>query len=78
MITFLETEQIAERYGLKVQMHPEEKKLFDYAPVSGEMWGLPFKNYEGEIIYIDEGDRISIGDDELEYLFHSRPFSRQY
>ena len=61
--------QIADRYGLKVQMHLKEKKLFDYAPVSGEMWGLPFKNYEGEIIYINEGDRIRIGEDELEIFF---------
>jgi len=30
---------------------------------------LPFKNYEGDIIYINEGDRISIGDDELEIFF---------
>lgn len=58
--------QIAERYGLKVQMHPSEKKLFDYAPTSGEMWGLPFKNYEGDIIYINEGDKIAIGNDSLE------------
>jgi hypothetical protein len=36
------------------------------------------KNYEGDIIYINEGDRISIGDDELEIFFHSRSFSRQY
>jgi hydroxyacylglutathione hydrolase len=60
---------VAEKYGLKLQMHPNEKQLFDYAPASGEMWGLPFKNYEGEIIYIDEGDKIAIGEDELDILF---------
>ena len=58
--------QVAERYKLKLQMHPNEKKLFDYAPVSGEMWGLPFKNYEGEILYINEGDQVAIGQDQLE------------
>ena len=60
--------RIAELYGLKVQMHPSEKKLFDYAPVSGEMWGLPFQNYEGEIIFINEGGRIMIDNDELEII----------
>ena len=58
--------QVAERYKLKLQMHPNEKKLFDYAPVSGEMWGLPFKNYEGEILYINEGNQVAIGEDQLE------------
>jgi glyoxylase-like metal-dependent hydrolase (beta-lactamase superfamily II) len=49
-------------------MHPLEKKLFDYAPASGEMWGLPFKNYEGEIIYINEGDAIALGNESLSIL----------
>lgn len=60
---------IAEEYRLKLHMHPKEKKVFDYAPTSGEMWGLPFSNYEGEIILIDEKDRIKIGEDALEVLF---------
>ena len=45
---------IAEKYGLKLHMHPLEKKVFDFAPASGEMWGLPVVNYAGEIIYIDD------------------------
>lgn len=61
--------RIAELYNLQLHMHPKEKKLFDYAPASGEMWGLPFKNYEGAIIYINEGEKIKIGHDELEILF---------
>ena len=60
---------IAEKYGLKLQMHKDEKKLFDYAPQSGITWGLPFKNYEGEIIFIGEDDRITIGDHELTIFF---------
>ena len=60
---------VAEQYQLKLQMHPKEKKLFDYAPTSGEMWGLPFKNYEGEIIYINEGNKIVMDDDELDIFF---------
>jgi glyoxylase-like metal-dependent hydrolase (beta-lactamase superfamily II) len=60
--------QIAEHYKLDLQFHPLEKKLFDYAPTSGEMWGLPFKNYEGNIIYIKEGDAIKLDEDELSIL----------
>jgi hydroxyacylglutathione hydrolase len=60
---------VAEKYGLTLQIHPNEKMLLDYAPVSGESWGMPFKNYEGPLTYINEGDRITIGDDQLEILF---------
>ncbi|MBL7697993.1 MAG: MBL fold metallo-hydrolase [Chitinophagaceae bacterium] len=60
---------IAEKYGLVLHMHRLEKKVLDYAPTSGEMWGLPFVNYSGEVIYIDEKDTIRIGDDELSILF---------
>lgn len=60
---------IAETYGLKVCMHPNEKKLFDFAPLSGEQWGLPFQNYEGELTYIREGEKVVIGEDVLDVLF---------
>jgi hydroxyacylglutathione hydrolase len=60
--------RLAELFSLHLQMHPNEKKLFDYAPVSGEMWGLPFENYGGPIIYIDEGGRITLDDDQLDIL----------
>lgn len=60
---------IAEKYGLKLHMHPLEKKVFDFAPASGEMWGLPLVNYAGEIVYIDESSVIALGDDELSIRF---------
>lgn len=60
--------RIAELYKLQLQMHPNEKKLFDYAPASGEMWGLPFENYEGPVVYFNEGDQIRLDGDILEIL----------
>lgn len=60
--------RIAEYYHLQLHMHAKEKKLFDYAPTSGEMWGLPFTNYEGPVIYINEGEIIKVGKDDLEIL----------
>lgn len=60
---------IAEKYHLKLQIHPNEKKLLDYAPVSGLSYNMPFDNYSGEIIYLKEGETISLGNDELKLLF---------
>jgi hydroxyacylglutathione hydrolase len=60
--------RIAELYQLHLQIHPNEKKLLDYAPTSGEMWGLPFENYEGPVIYFNEGEKIDLEGDELDIL----------
>lgn len=56
---------IAETYNLKLQIHAGEKKVLDYAPISGEKWGIPFENYQGELIYLEDGDSVNIGDDSL-------------
>jgi hydroxyacylglutathione hydrolase len=60
--------RIAELYQLHLQIHPNEKKLLDYAPTSGEIWGLPFENYEGPVIYFNEGEKIDLEGDELDIL----------
>ena len=60
---------IHDNYGLKLHLHRLEKELLDFAPQSGESFGLPFDNYEGELVFIDEKDRIRIGNDELTIIF---------
>jgi hydroxyacylglutathione hydrolase len=60
---------IHKRYGLSLHLHKLEKQVLDHGPISGQMWQLPFDNYDGELKYIDEGDTIKIGNEELEILF---------
>lgn len=60
---------VAETYGLKLHIHPLEKKLLEYAPTSGLMYNLPFDNYEGELAFIEEGDTLAVGGDELKVIF---------
>ncbi|MBL7736223.1 MAG: MBL fold metallo-hydrolase [Chitinophagaceae bacterium] len=59
---------IQDEYGLTLQLHEEEEKMLALAPVSGERWGLPFDNYDGDLLFLKEGDRISLGDDDLTVL----------
>ncbi|MEP6614973.1 MAG: MBL fold metallo-hydrolase [Ginsengibacter sp.] len=59
---------IADNYGLTLQLHPDEKKLLDMAPASGLMFDLPFDNYQGDFIFLNEGDKIRLGNDELEVI----------
>jgi glyoxylase-like metal-dependent hydrolase (beta-lactamase superfamily II) len=59
---------IHKTYGLTLHLHPLEKQVLDLGPVSGQMWQLPFDNYDGELKYINEGDPVQLGDDMLEVL----------
>ena len=60
---------VAKRYGLLLHLHPKEKPVLDRGPASGQAWGLPFDNYDGELVFMNEGDTIRLGEDELHVLF---------
>ena len=59
---------IAEKYNLTLQIHEGERIVLEAAPVSGLMYSMPFDNYEGEFIFLNEGDTIKLGEDELQVL----------
>ena len=59
---------MAEKYGLTLQLHENEKPLLEFAPASGLMYNLPFDNYTGEFLFLKEGDIIRVGEDELRVL----------
>jgi glyoxylase-like metal-dependent hydrolase (beta-lactamase superfamily II) len=60
---------VHDEWGLPLNIHQKEKPVLDFAPASGEMWQLPFENYNGELIFIKEGSTIKLGDNELEIRF---------
>jgi hydroxyacylglutathione hydrolase len=59
---------IAEKYSLTLQMHENEIPVLAFASTSGLMYNLPFDNYEGDFIYLNDGDTIKLGEDELQIL----------
>lgn len=59
---------VADTYQLPLKIHQNEKLVLAYAPTSGLMYELPFDNYSGEILLLKEGDRILLGQDELEVI----------
>lgn len=59
---------IAEEYKLTLQIHKKEEDLLQMAPSSGLMFNLPFDNYNGELIFLTEGDIVSLRDDELQVI----------
>ena len=60
---------ISEAYQLTLQIHAKEEELLKMAPASGLMFNLPFDNYKGELIFIKEGEIVSLGDDRLEVIY---------
>jgi hydroxyacylglutathione hydrolase len=59
---------VAEKFGLTLQIHEKEKAVLAFAPTNGLMYEMPFDNYEGDFILLNEGDTIKMGEDELAIL----------
>ena len=56
---------VHESWGLTLHLHQKEKAMLEYAPASGLMWNMPFDNYQGDFIFIKEGDILKLDEDEL-------------
>ena len=60
---------VAETYHLELFIHPLEEKMLQWAPASGLMYGLGFDNYKGPLHFLNEGEILHSGDDELQVIF---------
>lgn len=60
---------VYDTWGLLLHLHEKERPMFDQAPIAGQLWQMPFENYEGELVYIREGEVIRIGEEELQVFF---------
>jgi hydroxyacylglutathione hydrolase len=56
-------------FNLPLYLNKLEKPVLDRGPASGQLWQLPFDNYDGELHFLDEGDTVQVGDDTLHVLF---------
>ena len=60
---------VHETWNLTLHIHEKEKLVLERAPIAGKTWQLPFDNYEGDLLFLKEGETIKIGEDELEIRF---------
>ena len=60
---------VQKTFGLPLYLHKLEKPVLEYGPTSGQLWQLPFDNYDGELNFLDEGQVVQIGEDRLHILF---------
>ena len=68
---------VHETWNLTLHIHEKEKLVLERAPIAGKTWQLPFDNYEGELLFLKEGETIKIGEDEVGDSFYSRSFTGQ-
>lgn len=59
----------AAHYGLTPHIHPNEEMVLKQGAITGKMWGLPFVNYEGPLVWLAENQTIKLGQDELQVIF---------
>ena len=59
---------IQKTFGLILHLNKMELPILEKGPATGQLWQLPFDNYDGEVHFLDEGDMITIGDDKLQVL----------
>lgn len=62
-------EFVFESFNIFLHIHEKEKQVLSYAPVSAISWNLPFVNYKHDLVLLQEGDIISLGNDTLDVLF---------
>ena len=67
------TKWVSEAYGLTPHIHPEEQEMLKLAPTSGLLWDLPFDNYQGELLFLEDGSTIQFGEDRLEAGLRALP-----
>ena len=60
---------VAETWNLTLHVHEKEKKILERAPASALMFNMPFDNYTGDLVFLEEGKMISTGPDKLKILF---------
>ena len=59
---------VHDSYGLTLHLHEKEKIVLDNAPAAGLAWNMPFENYRGDLIFLNEGDTVVMDQDILKIL----------
>ena len=59
---------IHKKYGLELYIHPQEEQVLEFGPASAARFGLSFTHYKGPLHFLQAGDVITFGDDELKVL----------
>ena len=59
---------IASTFGLELYIHPNEEQILQLSPQAGKMYGVPFDNYTGPLHFLNQGNVVKLGKDDLTVL----------
>ena len=59
---------VAKTYGVGLEIHSLDKIVLDRSPEAGKMFNVPFEPSPEPVRYLEEGEKIILGDDELVIL----------
>lgn len=59
---------VHDTYKIELFIHPNEERVLQFAPQSGEIWGMPVDNYIGPLHFLQENQVISTGKNEIKIL----------
>lgn len=57
------------KYNATPHIHLEEEEILFTASTVSEQYGLEFEEYKGNVHFIDEKDKIILGQDQLQIIF---------
>lgn len=59
---------VTKTFGVGLEIHQKDQVVLDRSPQSGIMYNLPFEPSPMPKSYLEEGDKVMLGDDVLEVL----------
>jgi glyoxylase-like metal-dependent hydrolase (beta-lactamase superfamily II) len=59
---------VADNFNLDLWIHPLEEKVLLRAPEVGNLYGLPFQNFTGQLRFMNDGDIIKFGNHSLKVI----------
>jgi glyoxylase-like metal-dependent hydrolase (beta-lactamase superfamily II) len=59
---------VNETFELELFLHKNEEAVLQRAPQSGEKWGIPFRNYNGPLHFLEHNDVVQLGTDQLRVI----------
>ncbi len=60
---------VADTYNVKLHLHKLELPVFENAAIVGLRYEMPFVNYIGDLVFLEEDEIIQLDDDNLKVLF---------
>lgn len=52
-----------------IHLHPLEEEILKMGELSAQRFGFPFKKFVGEILYVEEGQKLYLGEEEFDIYF---------